>query len=274
MMNIVKISGSVAQQMFQYAFYYALLQHDAEARLHVPQGKWISSRFQLPRFRVAQADDLKPFGKAGWANRVLGKMKKMPGEICTDPLDGKFDATLLHKTNTYFDGQWLSPRYFEAVAADIKRAFVVPEKALPASSASMLHMLQQGKTVVMQVHEPGSADNTCTPDYYNWAIANILSTFHHPHFYVFATDIEWVKTHINFQGAKAELVQYPAEAETSLMAYFCHAQHIIMANRLVSWWAAWLTENDDKIVIAPQKWAKNVDYPDLLPIHWTQIPID
>ena len=42
-MNIVKISGSPAQQMFQYAFYYALLQHDPEARLHVPSEKWINS---------------------------------------------------------------------------------------------------------------------------------------------------------------------------------------------------------------------------------------
>ena len=148
----------------------------------------------------------------------------------------------------------------------------MPEKVLPSSMASMLNMLKQGKTVAMQVHEPNGADNTSTPDYYNWAIANILSTFNNPHFYVFTTDIDWVKANVNFQGAKVEIVAYPAAAETSLLAYLFRARHIVMANRLVSWWAAWLNANDDKIVIAPQKWAKNADYPDLYPIYWTQIP--
>ncbi|MCQ2290511.1 MAG: alpha-1,2-fucosyltransferase [Muribaculaceae bacterium] len=271
-MNIVKISGSPAQQMFQYAFYYALLQNDPDARLHVPSEKWINSRFHLPRFVEATPNDLRPFGKGSLGARVVSIFKKPLSEIITEPADHRFVGDLLNKKDTYFDGEWLSPRYFASVEDDIKKAFSVPEKVLPSSSTSMVNMLKQGKTVVIQVHEPNSADNTCTADYYNWAVANILSTFHNPHFYVFTTDIEWVKQNINFQNAKVEIVQYPAETETSLLAYFIRARHIIMANRLVSWWAAWLNANDDKIVIAPQKWAKNADYPDLMPIHWTLIP--
>ena len=72
-MNIVKICGSPAQQMFQYAFYYALLQHDPEARLHVPSEKWINSRFHLPRFVEASADDLKQFGKGSIGSRMSRK---------------------------------------------------------------------------------------------------------------------------------------------------------------------------------------------------------
>lgn len=271
-MNIVKISGSPAQQMFQYAFYYALLLHDPEARLHVPSEKWINSRFHLPRFVEASADDLKQFGKGSIGSRMMSMFRKAAGEVVTEPQDHRFVADLLEKKDAYFDGQWLSPRYFASVEDDIRAAFSVPEKVLPSSMASMLNMLKQGKTVAMQVHEPNGADNTCTPDYYNWAIANILSTFNNPHFYVFTTDIDWVKANVNFQGAKVEIVAYPAAAETSLLAYLFRACHIVMANRLVSWWAAWLNANDDKIVIAPQKWAKNADYPDLYPIYWTQIP--
>lgn len=271
-MNIVKIGGSTAQQMFQYAFYYALLQHDPEARLHAPSGKWISSRFHLPRFTLATAQDLRQFGKGSVGARMMSVFRKSDGEIVTEPQDHRFIPDLPTRKDTYFDGQWLSPRYFEAVETDIRSAYSVAEKVLPASSSPMLNMLKQGKTVAMQVHEPASAESTCTPDYYNWAIANILSTFNHPHFYVFTTDIEWVKANIDFQGAKAEIVAYPAEKETSLLAYLYHARHIVMANRLVSWWAAWLNANDDKIVIAPQQWAKNADYPDLFPIYWTLIP--
>ncbi len=271
-MNIVKISGSPAQQMFQYAFYYALLQHDPDARLHITTSKWINSRFHLPRFTLATAADLKPFGKGSLGTRMMSVFRKAEGEVVTEPADHRFVPDLLTKTDTYFDGEWLSDRYFESVADDIKDAFTVPEKVLPSSSASMLNMLKQGKTVAMQVHEPESSANTCTPDYYNWAVANILSTINHPHFYVFTTDVAWAKSNINFQGAKAEFIAYPADTETSLLAYLVRARHIVMANSLVSWWAAWLNSNDDKIVIAPQKWAKNADYPDLLPIYWTLIP--
>lgn len=202
----------------------------------------------------------------------MSVFKKSDGEVVPEPADHRFVGELLERKDAYFEGLWLSPRYFSAVEDDIKAAFSVPEKVLPSSSAGILNMLRQGKTVTMQVHEPNGAENTCTPDYYNWAVANILSSINHPHFYVFTTDVEWVRANVNFQGCKAEIVAYPADGETSLLAYLCRARHIVMANRLVSWWAAWLNANDDKIVIAPQQWSKTDGYPDLYPIYWTLIP--
>ena len=43
-MNIVKISGSVGEQMFQYAFFMRLLKNYPDARIDAPK-KWISSMF-------------------------------------------------------------------------------------------------------------------------------------------------------------------------------------------------------------------------------------
>ena len=51
--------------------------------------------------------------------------------------------------------------------------------------------------------------------------------------------------------------------------------HIVCANTLTSWWAAWLMPNPDKIVSVPQRWSANPDVQprDLMPIYWTAIPV-
>ena len=49
--------------------------------------------------------------------------------------------------------------------------------------------------------------------------------------------------------------------------------HNIIANSSFSWWAAWLNENLDKIVIAPKKWFKSKDMnaETLLPEEWIKL---
>ncbi len=271
-MNIVKISGSTAEQMFQYAFYLELHKHDPEAYLDVPEGKWIKSQFKLPFFMQATSEQLAVFGKGGLANRLKSFFKKADGNVFKEGEEHHFDRSLLEKSNTYFEGRFLSESYFAQVADEIKETFMVKPDLLPRQSQNMVKMLSQGKTVAIHVHEPQGKKCTCTPDYYNWAIANVLSSYEKAHFYVFTTDVEWVKANLQFQGAKVDFVGYPAEKETSLLPYLYHAGHNIIANTLISWWAAWLNPNPDKIVIAPKEWSKTLDCPDLIPIYWTTIP--
>lgn len=271
-MNIVKIGGSTAQQMFQYAFYLELCRHDAGARLDVSSKRWIKSQFKLPYFLEATSEQLAHFGKGGLINRMKSFWGKERGEVLLEPPMMPYCAKIFDKIDTYFDGSWVSPRYFQNVAQEVCETFSVPENKLPASSKAMIAMLSRKGTVAVHIHRPGDKNNTCTPDYYNWAIANVLSAVPKAHFYVFTTDVEWSKTFLNFQGAAADFVVYPADKETSLLPYLYRAEHNIMAATLISWWAAWLNAHADKIVIAPDRWPKNLDYPDLIPIYWITIP--
>ncbi len=272
-MNIVKISGSTAQQMFQYAFYLELHQHDSEARLDVPDGKWIQAQFRLPYFLKATPEQLARFGRGSLKSRLLSKLKKTDGIVFKETAELRYNKKIFDKTDTYFDGNWQSEKYFQSAAQEIREAFSVPAKLLPARSQSMVNMLDQGKTVVMHIHNPQSKECTCTPDYYNWAIASVLAAESQAHFYVFTTSVDWAKEHLNFQGAKHDIVGYPASSETSLLPYLYHARHHVICNTLISWWAAWLNPNPDKIVIAPDVWTPGAaPNPDLIPLYWSTIP--
>ena len=50
-------------------------------------------------------------------------------------------------------------------------------------------------------------------------------------------------------------------------------KHNIIANSTFSWWGAWLNRNQNKLVIAPEKWFAGWKYDtkDLIPESWQRI---
>ena len=59
------------------------------------------------------------------------------------------------------------------------------------------------------------------------------------------------------------------------MQLMSSAKHNIIANSTYSWWGAWLNDNPEKIVIAPQEWFKLTSQikqqPNLYPSEWILI---
>lgn len=52
-----------------------------------------------------------------------------------------------------------------------------------------------------------------------------------------------------------------------------NCRHHIIADSSFSWWAAWLNENKDKLVVAPKKWFNSKQYnpDDVVPDNWIKI---
>jgi len=66
---------------------------------------------------------------------------------------------------------------------------------------------------------------------------------------IFSDDIEWCKN--NFIGDRYVFVDEIDYISIYIMAKM---KHHIISNSSFSWWGAWLSQHEDKIVITPKKW--------------------
>jgi hypothetical protein len=98
----------------------------------------------------------------------------------------------------------------------------------------------------------------CSEEYYEKSMEIIASKVENPKFFIFSDDIE---------GAKKLKINYPhvfvdfkennelnARGNGELLKLMSSCKHFIIANSSLSWWASFLSENEDKIIITPQPW--------------------
>lgn len=96
----------------------------------------------------------------------------------------------------------------------------------------------------------------CDIDYFNKAINIMKLQIKNPVFILFSDDVEWARKNIKIQNCDifSESGNDPVWEKLRMM-YNC--KHFILSNSSFSWWAQYLSENKNKIVISPRKWFKN-----------------
>ncbi len=97
--------------------------------------------------------------------------------------------------------------------------------------------------------------NTCPIEYYQNAVKIIKEKINNPHFYVFTDNPEWVQE--NLRGINYQLIDWNTpigKGNHCDMQLMTCCKHNIISNSTYSWWAAYLNDNPDKIVIEPSIW--------------------
>jgi hypothetical protein len=93
-------------------------------------------------------------------------------------------------------------------------------------------------------------------------------------FFIFSDDIEWCKSHIQSKEEIYFVMDSPNKEKSGIILEIMkNCKHFIISNSSFSWWAAWLSENPEKIVIAPKRWFHEFDADtcDLIPERWIKI---
>ncbi|MEJ0001582.1 MAG: alpha-1,2-fucosyltransferase [bacterium] len=297
-MIIVRLSGGMGNQMFQYAAGRALaLKHDVSLAL---DPTFLNHRNRMPKFlrphfvfrnfdldvfniqaRIAKPSEIsfrnRPFF-SGWLmlaiDAALRKIAVFPGWEKFFSFDKK---VLELGPDTYLEGYWQSPKYFSAIEEIIRKDFTL---ALPLSEKSekLKKEIQSGVSVCVHVRRAdfvaSSFHGTFGKEYYEAGIALVAKSVPVGKVYVFSDDIAWCEKNLRFDVPTTfvgnEHAGRKGEGHLALMSA---CKHFIIPNSTFSWWAAWLGEHKGKIVITPKKWFadKSMNTNDLMPEAWVRI---
>jgi hypothetical protein len=289
-MVIVKISGGLGNQLFQYSFgrylstiYNTILKLDIQTKNNI--SGFTNRDVGLDKFNIniefATSDEIIRYKwfKSGLLSRVERKLiQAMPflniKYIIQSPFCNKFNMNRM-RDNCYYDGYWQSEKYFKPIA-DVLRSeltlsfsrYQLSDNIISSESVS-LHV-RRGDYLSIKSNSKLFAE--CSIQYYFGAINYILEKVSCCTFFIFSDDITWCKD--KFKGDNFRYVESNMDCPEVDLFLMSQCKHNIIANSSFSWWGAWLNSNPDKIVIAPKGWykgRKNRAINELIPSKWIMI---
>lgn len=189
------------------------------------------------------------------------------------------EKLLKYGANVYLKGYFQSEKYFSPIKSIIRKDFLLKNKIINHLE-ELSFSLRTVNSVSVHVRRGDFSDDpqiaeyhgTLDKNYYKSTINLISSRIANPVFYFFSDDINWVMKNLAIPGAVyiSDSITKNHYEDLYLMS---KCKHNIIANSSFSWWGAWLNNNPDKIVIAPQRWFNKgpKDTQDLLPDGWIKI---
>jgi hypothetical protein len=173
--------------------------------------------------------------------------------------------------NLLLKGGFQSHKYFEKYSYEIKELFTPSTEMIQ----NLMSMYETRDTVSIHVRR---GDYLNLPNHHhNLSLSyylNAINYFKQYNFLVFSDDISWCKE--NFIGDNFTFVEGTTDVEDLYLMSMC--EHNIIANSTFSWWAAWLNNNPNKVVVYPSKWFgpvySNFKTGDLFPEDWVCLDED
>jgi|GEM_PF-285185 len=214
--------------------------------------------------------------------RILSKYRvkksKYIGELSPYQYNGNL-FFLDEKKDYYLGGLWQNLHYFDDIS------YIIREKLKYKAQLSNLAFrfskdIRNCESVCLHVrrgdftsNKYNSTHNICGIEYYLKAISHINEKINCPVFFVFSDNIEYCK----HQFASIENIVFVSE-EASLstqdeMQLMSECRHAIISNSTFSFWATWIRDSPDKIVICPKYASKGISCWNELshPPHWVEI---
>jgi hypothetical protein len=274
-MIVVKIIGGLGNQLFQYATAKALaIKNNDSLRLDVSAfSTYKTHAYGLHHFNTSRKTYKNKTSK--FMRKLYYKLKRYKNYY--EPAFNYNPQLLETKYHTLFlNGYFQSEQYFldcrDVILKDLKVVSALkPEtqaliKEVQACNSVSVH-IRRGDYLLHELH------NTSKEVYYNKALDYIISHVTSPVYYLFSDDMDWVKANFKTNSKTVYVDINDAASNYEDLSIMSHCKHNIIANSSFSWWGAWLNENPDKIVTAPEVWFNDdtMDYSDVVPKSWVKL---
>ena len=274
-MIITHLMGGLGNQLFQYALGRCLAnRHNTELKLDAPPKKDDSikhhSYYRLGEFNVQEnfATDEEI--------QTLQQVKEVPA------LEGIFVPEFLNAPdNIFLYGFWQNEKYFIEIRDILLRELTLKnplgknssawkEKILSANCAVSLHV-RHGDYIT---YHASSVLGVVPISYYSTCINELRKYCSDITIFVFSDDLQWCKETLKFDVPTEFVESCETDAEEMYLMSIC--QHNIIPNSTFSWWGAWLNQNTNKKVFAPQPWIllRSPEKNAFIPESWTRFSVD
>lgn len=191
---------------------------------------------------------------------------------------GKYDEKVLKKTNEihYITGCSHSEKYFLEIKKRLIKLYQFD--TIDNKNKSILELILKTNSVSIHVRRGDylsdpALGNLISKQYYIDAINYIKNKVNNPTYFIFSNDIEWCRQNLDLENCY--YIDWNKGKESYRdMQLMSLCKHNIIPNSSFSWWGAWLNNNLEKIVVAPQRWinpkVQQSDI-DIVPETWIKI---
>ena len=287
--KIVKFIGGMGNQMFQYAFGKAL-EHKTGAKVLFDISSYKKNKKNIVKgtdkyknglsvrqyeINIFKNADITLAGKPETLFikilNLIGLSKKFK-----DKTPFKYSQDVFNDKYRYYTGYYQNEKYFKEIRQSLLKDFSLPPlKENDEYNKNLLKQIEDTENSVFIHVRRGDYINAgyLIPDeYYKKAVCYIKEHVEDPVFFVFcAEDTEYIKNKFDI-GCKFKLIGEKNQTRENFyenMRLMKACKHGIIANSSYSWWAAWLNEYKEKIIVAPSPWLGDSD--DIICEDWVKI---
>lgn len=279
-MKIVNIIGGLGNQMWQYAMLVALKKRFPDEDVYYNasffNGYTLHNGFELSRiFNITACQapvlDIRKVYHYFVNHYFFMKVythyfPQMKSEIREQRVAPYNQEYLERHGDVYYNGYWADHRYYDDCRDELLREFSL-RVPLDETNQNFLNGMNGKFTCSLHVRRGDYLNSPdykgiCGLDYYEKAIDAVRrKAVSDIVFLVFSNDIAWCRVNLTpfFKDNQVVFVDWNTGKDSYRDMYLmsrCNAN--IIANSSFSWWAAYLNETPDKIVVSPEKY-KNED---------------
>lgn len=292
-MVILKIKGGLGNQMFQYSRVVSLADC-FDIKLDISYYDYFPNRnsylleeiFNISN-QVASENEISSLTHYGDATltRLIRKITPKKTLFLERTYEKSNNINFIKQYsifgNLYLDGYWEDFRYLDGYEDAIKSIFKFPPIS-ESKNSILLSKINNTKSVSIHLRRGDKLNSDIhhvpTLDYYLSAINKIKKLINDDNlsFFVFSDDIEWAKNGFLGLEDKFEYVDWNiGDKSFRDMQLMSQCDHNIISSSTFSWWAAYLNDNMQKVVISPTNMFKasfkHLENIHFFPHSWIQI---